>query len=101
MMGDVNYTSFNKARNNNQEPLVADSQIDYLIAPHHGSQHTDYKELTSGKSLLNGELAIICCTNDTHCNRPNLGHLNELKKRFKVITTEEIKGRKVSETIRL
>lgn len=101
MMGDVNYTSFNKARNNNQEPLVADSQIDYLIAPHHGSQHTDYKELTSGKSLLNGELAIICCTNDTHCNRPNPDHLNELKKRFKVITTEEIKGRKVSEIIRL
>ena len=99
MMGDVNYTSFNKARKN--EKLIADSKIDYLIVPHHGSQHTDYKELTSGKSLLKGELAIICCTNDTSCNRPNPDHLNELKKRFKVVTTEEVKGRKVSKTIHL
>ena len=89
MMGDVNYTSFNKARKN--EKLIADSKIDYLIVPHHGSQHTDYKKLTSCKPPLKGEIAIICCTNDTRCNRPDPWHLKELEKRFEVITTEESK----------
>lgn len=95
MMGDVNYRSFNKAIENNNnnnvgstiEPLFADTPIDYLIVPHHGSEYTDYNLIT-GKSVISGKEAIICCTDVTSDNRPNELHRNELKKRFDVYTTE-------------
>ena len=91
MMGDVNYASFNKARKRSSEPLFADTSIDYLIAPHHGSQHTDYDKITDGKKPKKGTLAIICCTNSEDENRPNGKHKKELEKRFgdNVRTTEE------------
>ena len=91
MMGDVNYASFDKARVNAGEPKIADSQIDYLIVPHHGSQHTAYKSLIKNKAIHKGKLAVICCTNDYKINRPNKDHLKKLKKRFKVVTTEKAK----------
>lgn len=90
MMGDVNYTSFNKARTANKEPSLADTHIDYLIAPHHGSEHTDYEQITaSGTIIRKGIQAIICCTNNEAANRPCHEHREELEKRFNVITTEE------------
>ena len=94
MMGDVNYASFNNARAASKDPSFANTQIDYLIAPHHGSEHTDYKKITdSGKVIKKGIKAIICCTNndDQNVNRPNKEHRAELKRRFNgnVITTEE------------
>lgn len=103
MMGDVNYASFNKARATNKELSIADTQIEYLIAPHHGSEHTDYLKVTNSGTIVNmGKQAIICCTNETADNRPNDKHLKELKKRFDdVITTEEVKGSDVSQTITL
>ena len=91
MMGDVNYASFDKARVNAGEPKIADSQIDYLIVPHHGSQHTAYKSLIKNKAIHKGKLAVICCTNDYKINRPNKDHLKKLKKRFKVVITEKAK----------
>lgn len=91
MMGDVYYASFDKARVNAGEPKIADSQIDYLIVPHHGSQHTAYKSLIKNKAIHKGKLAVICCTNDYKINRPNKDHLKKLKKRFKVVTTEKAK----------
>ena len=103
-MGDVNYASFNKAREINNDPKIADSQIEYLIVPHHGSQHTDYGKLVSknSNSVKKGELAIICCTNEPSKDRPNNAHKKELKNRFqKVITTEEIPKGNVSKRITL
>ena len=102
MMGDVNYKAFNKARDNNKEAGIADSQIEYLIVPHHGSQHTDYGELVNqnSNSIKNGELAIICCANNSK-HRPNDEHRKMLEKRFKVITTEEIPKGDVSKRITL
>lgn len=93
MMGDVNYSSFNKARAVNREPSFAYTQIDYLIAPHHGSEHTDYEKITaSGTIIKKGIKAVICCTNNEKMMRPCKEHREELKKRFgdNVITTEEI-----------
>lgn len=96
MMGDVNYESFNKAINNynnklvglgstlKSEPLFADTPIDYLIVPHHGSKHTSYN-LIVGSKLIKGTEAIICCS--TGGNRPNRDHRQELEKRFTVSTT--------------
>lgn len=90
MMGDVNYASFDKARENEGELKIADSQIDYLIVPHHGSQHTAYENLIKDEAIHKGKLAVICCTNDNTINRPNKDHLKKLKKRFSdVRTTEE------------
>ena len=91
MMGDVNYASFNRARLANHHLGFADTPIDYLIAPHHGSERTDYRKITDGKTPINGRLAILCCTNRPGENRPNQGHKDELKKRFgdNVRTTEE------------
>lgn len=91
MMGDVNYESFNKARLANHDLEFADTQIDYLIAPHHGSEHTNYEKITDGKAPTKGKLAILCCTNELDENRPNQDHKDELKKRFgdNVRTTEE------------
>lgn len=88
MMGDVNYESFNKARSKSKP--IADFHIDYLIAPHHGSAHTNYKKLTGG-SAPKGKEAIICCTNnkDKYENRPNKEHKDELNKRFINVTTTE------------
>ena len=102
MMGDVNYSSFNEARKNNNDPQIADSQIEYLIAPHHGSEHTDYGELVAqnSNSVKKGELAIICCANNSK-HRPNAEHRKKLEKRFKVITTEEIQKGDVSKRITL
>jgi len=92
MMGDVNYASFDKARENAGESKIADSQIDYLIVPHHGSQRTAYTSLRKSGVIYKEELAIICCTNNTDINRPNKDHLEELEKRFNlVVTTEEAK----------
>ncbi len=91
MMGDVNYASFDKARANAGEPKIADSHIDYLIVPHHGSQHTAYTSLIKNKDIHKGKLAVICCTNDNTINRPNKDHLKKLRKRFKVVTTEKAK----------
>ena len=103
MMGDVNYASFNEARKNNNDPQIADSQIEYLIAPHHGSEHTDYGELVAqnSNSVKKGELAIICCTNKPSEDRPNDAHRKMLEKRFEVITTEEIPKGNVSKRINL
>lgn len=91
MMGDVNYASFDKARLANSDSEFAMTQIDYLIAPHHGSEHTDHKRITDPTTLKKGTLAILCCTNEPGENRPNQGHKDELKKRFgnNVRTTEE------------
>lgn len=92
MMGDVNYASFNKARLVSAKKSFADTQIDYLIVPHHGSEHTAYKQITdSGKTVKKGTQAIICCTNEPASNRPNDRHREELEKRFgyNVFTTEE------------
>ena len=91
MMGDVNYASFDKARENTGEPKIANSQIDYLIVPHHGSQHTDFTSLIKDEVIHKGKLAVICCTNNVIINRPNKEHVEELKKRFEVVTTEEAK----------
>ncbi len=103
MMGDVNYSSFNEARKSNNEPKIADSQIEYLIVPHHGSQHTDYGELVNqnSNSIKRGELAIICCTNEPSKDRPNDAHRKKLEERFEVITTEEIPKGDVSKRITL
>ena len=102
MMGDVNYSSFNEARKNNNDPQIADSQIEYLIAPHHGSEHTDYGELVAqnSNSVKKGELAIICCANNSK-HRPNAEHRKKLEERFEVITTEEIPKGDVSKRITL
>lgn len=102
MMGDVNYSSFNEARKSNNEPKIADSQIEYLIVPHHGSQHTDYGELVNqnSNSVKKGDLAIICCANNSN-NRPNAAHRKKLENRFEVITTEEIPKGDVSKRITL
>ena len=90
MMGDVNYASFNAARTANMDPLFANTQIEYLIAPHHGSEHTDYNQITaSGTIIRKGIQAIICCTNNKKANRPCKEHRKELENRFDVITTEE------------
>lgn len=92
MMGDVNYASFNKARFVNANTSFADTQIDYLIVPHHGSEHTAYKQITdSNKTAKKGTQAIICCTNEPTSNRPNVSHREELEKRFgdNVRITEE------------
>ncbi len=92
MMGDVNYASFNKARSTNRDTLFADTQIDYLIVPHHGSEHTAYEQITdSDRITIKGAMAIICCTNECVYNRPNDSHREELEKRFddNVYTTEE------------
>lgn len=91
MMGDVNYASFNKARSEAGEPLFADTQIDCLIAPHHGSAHTGYEKIAGNNGVIKkGIKAIICCTNEFHIDRPNCCHRKELEKRFEVCTTEEI-----------
>lgn len=93
MMGDVNYASFNKARSSNKDTLFAETQIDYLIVPHHGSEHTAYDQITDpGKGVRKGSKAIICCTNERADNRPNDNHRKELEIRFgnNVYTTEEI-----------
>lgn len=89
MMGDVNYSSFNSARPQNQS--FAQTKIHYLIAPHHGSERTDYKKIAdSGRIAIPGIEAIICCTNEEDVNRPNKYHRKELGKRFEgVWTTEE------------
>ena len=92
MMGDVNYASFNKARSTNKDTLFAYTQIDYLIAPHHGSEHTAFEQITDyGRIVNKGTMAIICCTNECADNRPNDNHRKELEKRFddNVYTTEE------------
>lgn len=93
MMGDVNYASFNKARQNSGELVIADTHIDYLIVPHHGSGHTDYIKLTAGRrNKKKVGKAIICCVKDIPSDRPNKEHLEELHKRFKkVVATEEAK----------
>lgn len=95
MMGDVNYASYNMAIDKHNarypsmsEPLFANTQIDYLIVPHHGSEHTDYNLIIDKKPIKMGTQAIICCTNVTKENRPNIFHKRVLKKRFKVSTTE-------------
>ena len=92
MKGDVNYASFNKARSTNKDTLFAYTQIDYLIAPHHGSEHTAFEQITDyGRIVNKGTMAIICCTNECADNRPNDNHRKELEKRFddNVYTTEE------------
>lgn len=102
MMGDVNYASFNKARSVNKDAIFANTQIDYLIAPHHGSEHTAYKQIIGSGKVLWGAKAIICCTNEPNKNRPNDNHRKELEKRFdEVITTEEITSKKTSIRISL
>ena len=92
MMGDVNYASFNKARATCGDLPFADTPIDYLIAPHHGSKHTAYEKITDGKTpIIKGMLAIICCTNEPSGDRPNKCHKKELVTRFNdnVRTTED------------
>lgn len=89
MMGDVNYTSFNKAQPS-VDTSFANRQIDYLIVPHHGSEHTGYEQITeNGKLKKRGTMAIICCTDETKINRPNNTHRKELMKRFDYVRTTE------------
>ena len=104
MMGDVNYASFDKARSVVNHPSFAATQIDYLIAPHHGSDHTGHDRITNGSSApIQGTMAVICCTNEIANNRPNKDHKGELQKRFgsNVYTTEEDPQKKYSITIQL
>lgn len=104
MMGDVNYASFDKARSAVNHPSFAATQIDYLIAPHHGSDHTGHEKITNGSSApIQGTMAVICCTNEEDENRPSKEHREELKKRFNdnVYTTEEDPQKKYSITIQL
>lgn len=68
--------------------MFADTLIDYLIVPHHGSKHTDYNLITENKPIIKGAKAIICCTDNEGANRPNYFHKEKLKKRFNVFTTE-------------
>lgn len=100
MMGDVNYASYNiavtkynnsvKSASGTPETEFADTQIDYLIVPHHGSEHTAYDLITdSGRVEMQGKQAIICCTNKESDNRPNKDHRDELERRFEVATTEK------------
>lgn len=99
MMGDVNYASYNKAVTNYnktinatgaQEPLFADAKIDYLIVPHHGSQHTAYDLITDNKVIkTKAEKAIICCTDCSKENRPNTEHKKKLDDRFLHVETTE------------
>ena len=91
MMGDVNYASFNAACSVNGDPSFAYTEIDYLIAPHHGSKCTAYEQITDcGRIAKKGTKAVICCKNRTQNNRPNADHRAELNRRFKcVCTTEE------------
>ena len=100
MMGDVNYASYNiavtkynnsmKSASGTPETEFADTQIDYLIVPHHGSEHTAYDLITdSGRVKMQGKQAIICCTNKESDNRPNKDHRDELERRFEVATTEK------------
>lgn len=91
MMGDVNYASFNSARLTNQEVEFADMQIDYLIAPHHGSKHTAHEKITDNGRMKKktGTGAVICCTDEPAKNRPNPDHRKNLENRFdKVLATE-------------
>lgn len=93
MMGDVNYASFNRARSANGDTSFADTQIDYLIVPHHGSERTAYERITdSNRIVIKGSMAIICCTGECKNNRPNSSHREELEKRFdqNVCITEKI-----------
>ena len=91
MMGDVNYESYNKAvKSDKKEKEIKDLEMDYLIVPHHGSEHTNYKLLNKGRTNNYwGEEAIICCTGDVKSNRPNTEHEDELTKRFRVVGTTE------------
>lgn len=104
MMGDVNYESYNIAIKNYNNSIksipgipeneFADTKIDYLIVPHHGSRHTSYNLITdSGRAKIQGKQAIICCTNKPKDDRPNENHRDELWKRFMVVTTE-VEGEK-------
>jgi beta-lactamase superfamily II metal-dependent hydrolase len=80
------------------EPPFADTQIDYLIVPHHGSEHTDYGKIVDNNVVAKkGIMAIISCTNESTINRPNTQHRNELEKRFdnNVFTTEDVKSLKI------
>lgn len=62
MMGDVNYASFNMARLANKDAVFADMKIDYLIAPHHGSERTDHQKIIDNSSVIKkGTVAVICC----------------------------------------
>lgn len=104
MMGDVNYASFNKAINNynascttNPELPFAETPIDYLIVPHHGSKHTAYNLIIDNKPIIKGTEAIICCKNEK--DRPYDPHKDELKKRFKVSTTEDAKAKNYIEIL--
>lgn len=88
MMGDVNYTSFDLAQTASRASLFAHTQIDYLVAPHHGSEHTDYEKIIDGASP-HGTKAIICCTGKEK-GRPDEEHKKRLKVRFDdVHITEE------------
>ena len=100
MMGDVNYESYNIAVKNYNNSIksasgtrkneFADTKIDYLIAPNHGSRHTSYNLITdSGRTKMQGKLAVICCTNKAKDDRPSRCHRKELKRRFTVSTTEK------------
>lgn len=90
MMGDVNYSSFNHAiaSTNNGQQSFANTNIDYLIVPHHGSEHTGFNLITNNTKPPKGT-AIICCTDVKTDNRPNDSHRDVLKTRFaEVFTTE-------------
>lgn len=88
MMGDVNYASFDLAQVASGASLFARTQIDYLIAPHHGSEHTDYQKIVDDASPQ-GTKVIICCTGKEK-RRPDAEHKEKLKARFgDVRITEE------------
>lgn len=102
MMGDVNYASFDKARSANQEAAFADTRIDYLIVPHHGSQHTDFDRIIDSANIIKGTQAVICCTDDAAIHRPHSAHKDKLKDRFdKVCATESAKPKHYSIEIKL
>lgn len=81
MQGDVPYMSLPLQTN-----FAKENPYTYLVAPHHGAE--------MDCSMLMGALkkegqAVICCTNNTSKNRPEINHLNALTKCYdKVECTE-------------
>lgn len=81
MQGDVPYMSLPQQTN-----FAKENPYTYLVAPHHGAEMDC--SMLMGALKKDGQ-AVICCTNDTSKNRPEINHLNALTKCYdKVECTE-------------
>lgn len=81
MQGDVPYMSLPLQTN-----FAKENPYTYLVAPHHGAEMDC--SMLMGALKKDGQ-AVICCTNDTSKNRPEINHLNALTKCYdKVECTE-------------